>query len=238
MDSWNETQLRPMRYGGNGPARDWFRRYNIAAISNKTTKYGTSAAQAYKDKLKTISTGGQWQEITEEEMAKKYKAIANFGFGGFSSSGPGNFYESEDKKNFDSWLDGARQPARNNNVRRGATSSPATRGRAAPVPKKPAPPEDDLDEFFDVGPKVVAPPVDDEEDIWGFVVTKQVPVEGEKEAEPVVAENEEVAPEPAFVVAAPVQEDITPFQGEPVMQTGGELEGQETEPQVTLVVVQ
>lgn len=110
MDSWNESQLRPMKFGGNGPAREWFRRYrrteaekltlsryNVMDVKNLTTKYGTSAAQAYKDKLKTVSSGGQWKEMTDEEIQKKYKAVSSFGFGGFSISSPGNFFESEDK---------------------------------------------------------------------------------------------------------------------------------------------
>lgn len=79
-------------------------------IKNLTAKYGTSAAQAYKDKLKVVSSGGTWKvclpltfyflhhkELSEAEISRKYKAVSSFGFGGFSTSSPGNFFESEEK---------------------------------------------------------------------------------------------------------------------------------------------
>ena len=74
-----------------------------------TQKYGTSAALAYKDKLKTVATGGVWKvcffccptdcqkELTDDELQRKYKAVSSFGFGGFSTTSPGNFFETEDK---------------------------------------------------------------------------------------------------------------------------------------------
>jgi len=143
MDSWPEDYLAKMRVGGNGPARAWFRHYNLDQIPNKTARYGTSAAQAYKDKLRTLSLGQTWIDLTDSQMKLKYKP-----YGGAWSSN-----DVHDNALLEGWLDGATTGRRG----RGSGATPAvshaavrkTGTASAPAPRTaPVKAKDELDEFF------------------------------------------------------------------------------------------
>jgi len=51
MDSWSEKQVTMMRLGGNAQLNDFLKGYGVASDASISVKYGSAAAQLYKDRL-------------------------------------------------------------------------------------------------------------------------------------------------------------------------------------------
>ena len=71
MDTWNEKQLRLMTVGGNANCRDFFEKYGIYDIMDLRKRYETDVAQLYKEKLKILAEGGEWEDPPYEEVKEK-----------------------------------------------------------------------------------------------------------------------------------------------------------------------
>lgn len=74
MDAWTDVQLASMRVGGNASCREYFEKYprslflllkssrfGIYGIPNMSQKYGSPAAQSYREKLKVLIAGNPWE---------------------------------------------------------------------------------------------------------------------------------------------------------------------------------
>mmetsp|Transcript_16938 Transcript_16938/g.52908 ORF Transcript_16938/g.52908 Transcript_16938/m.52908 type:complete len:424 (+) Transcript_16938:93-1364(+) len=51
MDSWSEKQVAKMREGGNAQLNEWWGKYGIGKSASISAKYGSPAAQLYRDRL-------------------------------------------------------------------------------------------------------------------------------------------------------------------------------------------
>lgn len=50
LDSWNRDQIRKMQAGGNGPARDFFKKHGCTS-NDANAKYNSRAANQWRQKL-------------------------------------------------------------------------------------------------------------------------------------------------------------------------------------------
>lgn len=54
LDSWAPAQLKAMELGGNGPAREFFKKHGCADNEKVEKKYASNAARAYKAHIKAL----------------------------------------------------------------------------------------------------------------------------------------------------------------------------------------
>ncbi|KAK3031694.1 hypothetical protein RJ639_035280 [Escallonia herrerae] len=62
MDSWSEIQLKKMESGGNDALNAFLSQHGIPKETDIVTKYNTSAAAAYRDKIQALAEGRPWRE--------------------------------------------------------------------------------------------------------------------------------------------------------------------------------
>eukprot|EP00762_Andalucia_godoyi_P000772 ANDGO_03777.mRNA.1 putative ADP-ribosylation factor GTPase-activating protein AGD9 len=55
LDTWTPAQLKQMEIGGNGPARDFFKKHGIDPLEKQDKKYSSGAAKSYKSHLKQLT---------------------------------------------------------------------------------------------------------------------------------------------------------------------------------------
>ena len=60
LDEWTADQILCMKIGGNGPAREYFKKNGVSDMHTKTEKkYNSRAARMYRDHLKSLVAKAQ-----------------------------------------------------------------------------------------------------------------------------------------------------------------------------------
>jgi len=75
MDSWNQKQLGLMKVGGNSKCRMFFQMYEIYEIMDLTTRYSTDVAKLYKEKLRILAEGAEFNDPAPQEVSNVLRGI-------------------------------------------------------------------------------------------------------------------------------------------------------------------
>ena len=116
MDSWSDKELEVMRVGGNRAMRDFFTSQSFPPSLTIEQKYSSEAAALYRERIRTLSEGGQpkpipkvgWKEEAAPLAASSMKKSSSMqGTGsssmrGGGSSGSGGLDDDDDSFSFTS----------------------------------------------------------------------------------------------------------------------------------------
>ncbi|KAK4755199.1 hypothetical protein SAY87_008956 [Trapa incisa] len=62
MDSWSELQIQKMEHGGNDQLNAFLSQYGVPKETDIVTKYNTSAAGVYRNRIQALAEGRPWKD--------------------------------------------------------------------------------------------------------------------------------------------------------------------------------
>ncbi|KAH7667809.1 ADP-ribosylation factor GTPase-activating protein 1 [Dioscorea alata] len=105
MDSWSEIQLKKMEVGGNDRFNAFLAGYGVSKETDIVSKYNTSAAGVYRDRIQALAEGRPWRDppvVKETLKAGGKPPIGNHGSSknrGWDSWDGDDFQPSDMKRN-------------------------------------------------------------------------------------------------------------------------------------------
>ncbi|KAL0555560.1 hypothetical protein IC582_009508 [Cucumis melo] len=109
MDSWSEIQIKKMEAGGNEQLNAFLAQYGIPKETDIVTKYNTSAAGVYRDRIQALAEGRSWKDppAVKENIGvgKSRPPLAQSAGGGGSKVNNGGWDSWDNDDNFRSSSD-------------------------------------------------------------------------------------------------------------------------------------
>ncbi|XP_038904762.1 ADP-ribosylation factor GTPase-activating protein AGD7-like [Benincasa hispida] len=104
MDSWSEIQIKKMEAGGNEQLNAFLAQYGIPKETDIVTKYNTSAAGVYRDRIQALAEGRSWKDPPPVKenigVGKSRPPLAQSAGGGGGGGGGGS---KVNNGGWDSW---------------------------------------------------------------------------------------------------------------------------------------